>query len=114
MWSVHGEGVPAATPADFAKTASRKLESQLGLDDASAAKVRQVLERAAAAAPELFADRASPVETTTGRMMKNGRTKQALTRQLQWMREIQQTVPLSAEQRQKLAKWRRVLVPLPK
>jgi hypothetical protein len=114
LWSLHGEGVPAANPADFARVASRKLEAQLGLDEASGATVRRLLERAAAGAPELFTERASTLETNTGRMLKSGRAKQALQRQLAWMREIQRTVPLTAEQQKKLANWRRVLVPLPR
>jgi hypothetical protein len=47
-------------------------------------------------------------------MLKSGRTAAALRRQLQWMREIQREVPLSPEQRKKLAKTHRVLVPLPR
>ena len=67
----------------------------------------------AAAAPELWVDKRTTSEAALGRMLKAGRTTAALRQQLRWMREIQRQVPLSAEQRKKLAAMKRVLVPLP-
>ena len=71
------------------------------------------MERMANNAPELFRDKASPVESKL-RMLKQGRTTAALRQQIAMLREIQRTVPLTAEQKKKLQSLRHVLVPLPK
>ena len=65
------------------------------------------------AAPELWRDRAEHTETSLHKM-RSGRTRTALRHQLQWMRVLQQQVPLTAAQKKKLAAARFVLVPLPK
>lgn len=112
LTQVHAQPVQAKDAADFARIASGKLAEQLGLDEALTAQVKDVLARAAAA-PELWRDRADATETSQLRMMRTGRTQAALRQQLLWMRQVQQ-LPLTAEQRQKLAKMKNVLVPLPR
>lgn len=113
MTRPYTDAIAAKDPADFARIASGKLGEQLGLDEAASAQVRSVMERMAGNAPELFRDKASPIESTM-RMLKQGRTTEALRQQILMLREIQRTVPLTAEQKQKLQSLRRVFVPLPK
>ncbi len=74
--------------------------------------MQEVLARTSAA-PELWRDRGEMREKQL-HMMRSGRTVQALRNQLQWMRQIQQQVNLTPEQRQKLAGLSHVLVPLPR
>jgi hypothetical protein len=113
-WRSVSEPVPVSSPADYARVAAQRLETQLGLDEATAAQVRAVLDRAAANAPGLFRDRAAPVEQSDAHFLRSGRAAQALQTQLGWMREIARTVPLSADQRRRLSSMRRVFVPLPR
>ncbi len=107
------EGVPAANPADFARVASNRLGEDLGLDEASAAQVRGIVERVTAAAPELWRDASDTTERNL-RMLKSGRTAAAMRRQVEVLREIQRKVPLTPEQLKKLKAMKGVLVPLPK
>ncbi len=107
------DGVPSSSPADFARLASNRLGEEVGFDEATTTRVRAVVERVMASAPELWQDKAGTTETKL-RMLKAGRTSAALRRQLQVMREIQRQVPLTPEQKKKLASLRYVLVPLPK
>jgi hypothetical protein len=113
MMRVHAQPVPAKDPADFARVVSGRLTERLGLDDATAAQVRAVLAQSAGAS-ELWRDRASPIETSAVHFLKSGRTQTALRHQLEWTRQILRQVPLSAEQRKKLASMGQVLVPLPR
>jgi phosphate-selective porin len=113
MTRPYADAIAAKDPADFARIASGKLGEQLGLDEAASAQVRSVMERMAGNAPELFRDKASPIESTM-RMLKQGRATEALRQQILMLREIQRTVPLTAEQKKKLQSLRRVFVPLPK
>ena len=113
MTRAYTDAVGAKDPADFARIASGRLGEQLSLDEATATQVRSVMERMANNAPELFRDKASPVESKL-RMLKQGRTTAALRQQIAMLREIQRTVPLTAEQKKKLQSLRHVLVPLPK
>ena len=108
----HASVVPAKDAADFARGASSRLADQLGLDEATTAQVRAVLAQVAQA-PELWRDRGDARETQLG-MMRTGRTAAALRNQLQWMRQIQQQVNLTPEQKKKLASMKNVLVPLPR
>jgi hypothetical protein len=107
------EGVPAANPGEFARRAANKLGDELDLDDATAAQVRGIVERMSGAATDLWRDKASRAELRL-QMLRAGRTPAALRHQLEVMREIQRTVPLTPEQRTKLRKLRGVLVPLPR
>jgi hypothetical protein len=109
---VHGQPVAAKDAADFARIASGKLAEQLGLDEAGTAQVREVLARGVAS-PELWQTRGDAAEANL-RMMRSGRTQAALRAQIAWMRQIQQQVSLTPEQRQKLAKMKNVLVPVPR
>lgn len=104
--------VPAKDAADFARGASSRLADQLGLDEATTAQVRTVLAQVASAS-ELWRDRGDPRETQL-HMLRSGRTTAALRNQLQWMRQIQQQVNLTPEQKKKLASMKNVLVPLPR
>lgn len=113
MFQLHNDPIPASNPAEFARATSQKLEQQLGLDAGQAEQVRALLERNAGAASELWRDRGTPAEANL-RMLKSGRGKAALQRQLQWMREIQQQVSLTKEQAAKLKSLKRVFVPLPR
>ncbi|MBL8737689.1 MAG: hypothetical protein JNL12_14755 [Planctomycetes bacterium] len=107
-----GVPIPAKDAGEFARNASVHLADQLGLDEAATAQVREVLAQTAAA-PELWRDRGDTREQKL-HMLRSGRTVQALRNQLQWMRQIQQKVNLTPEQRQKLAGLSHVLVPLPR
>ncbi len=107
------EGVPVANAAEFARVASNRLGEDLGLDEATAAQVRGVVERVTAAAPELWRDASDTTERNL-RMLKSGRTAAALRRQVEVLREIQRKVPLTPEQLKKLKAMKGVLVPLPK
>lgn len=109
----HADPVPAADAQDFARIASRRLADRLGLDEAAATKVCEVLANAASA-PELWRDRAAPIETSSARLLQAGRTRTALRHQIAWTRQILAQVPLTAEQRQKLLAMGQVLVPLPR
>ncbi|MEO6597568.1 MAG: hypothetical protein ABIP94_22725 [Planctomycetota bacterium] len=109
----YGSPILAHDAAEFARIASNRLSEHIGFDEATAAKVRAVLERAVAA-PELWQHPTEPVETSALHMLRSGRTTTALRRQLEWMREIQRQVPLTPEQRKKLAAMKQVLVPLPR
>lgn len=107
------EGVAVTNAADFARVASNRLGEDLGLDEATAAQVRAVVERVSAAAPELWRDASDTTERNL-RMLKSGRTTAALRRQVEVLREIQRKVPLTPEQLKKLKAMKGVLVPLPK
>lgn len=113
LMRAHAQPIQAKNADDFARIVSGKLENQLGLDEGTAAQVRTVLARASAD-PELWRQTASPVETSQAHFLRSGRTQTALRAQLAWMRAIQREVPLSPEQRKKLAKMTQVLVPLPR
>ena len=113
MTRAYTDPISAKSPEDFARIASTRLGEQLSLDEATAAQVRGVVERMAQSSPQLFADKASPVESKL-RMLKQGRTTAALRQQIAMLREIQKQVPLSPEQLTKLRSLRHVLVPLPK
>ncbi len=109
---IHGQPVAAKDAADFARVASSKLAEQLGLDEAGANQVRAVLARGVSA-PELWQTRGDGAENNL-HMMRSGRTHAALRAQIAWMKQIQQTVALTPEQQQKLAKMKNVLVPVPR
>jgi hypothetical protein len=113
-WRSVSDPLPVSSPADYARVATDRLETQLGLDEATAAQVRAVLDRAAANSPGLFRDRAAPVEQSQAAFMRSGRAAQALQTQLGWMREIERTVPLTPDQLRRLSSLRRVYVPLPR
>lgn len=113
MTRPYSEGLAASDPAEFARLASSRLGEDLGLDEATTAKVRAVVERGTAAAPELWRDPADATERNL-RMWKAGRTTAALRRQIEMMREIQRQVPMTPEQAKKFRALRGVLVPLPK
>jgi hypothetical protein len=103
--------IPAKDAAEFARNASRKIQDELDLDDATATQVRSLLEHHSAA-PELWRDRGDATEKKLG-MMRTGRMRTALRHQLEWMRMLQQQVALTPEQKKKLAKAKVVFVPLP-
>ena len=111
---VYGEPIQAKDAADFARKVSGKVSDQLGLDGAAAAKVQALIQQHAAAASELWADKAMPVETSDLSMLRAGRTQAALRRQVEMLRAIAREVPLTAEQRKKLTSLQRVFVPLPR
>ena len=113
MTRPYTEVVPSSGPADFARIAGNKLGENLGLDEAGSQAVRAVIERLAATSPELWQDKANSTETTL-RMLKSGRTPAALKKQLAIMREIQRQVPMTPEQKKKLASMKHVLVPVPR
>ena len=113
MTRAYTDPISAKGPEDFARIATSRLGEQLSLDEATAAQVRGVVERMAQSSPQLFADKASPVESKL-RMLKQGRTTAALRQQIAMLREIQKQVPLTPEQQKKLRSLRHVLVPLPK
>lgn len=113
MTRPYSEPVSAKDAGDFARLASHKLGEQLGLDEATSAQVRAVVERIASASPEIWQDKAGVVESKL-RMLKSGRTAAALQQQLAVMREIQRQVSLTPEQKKKLASLKHVLVPLPR
>lgn len=113
MTRPYTEAVSATNAGDFARVASNKLGEQLGLDESTSAQVRAVVERMAAASPEVWQDKGGVVESKL-RMLKPGRTAAALKQQLAVMREIQRQVPMTAEQKKKLASMKHVLVPLPR
>jgi hypothetical protein len=75
--------------------------------------VRALIARVTSA-PELWQTRAEGMELSQMRMMRAGRTQAALRYQLEWMRQLQQEVPLTSAQRERLAKMRSVMVPLPR
>lgn len=109
----HAEPVLARDAQDFARIVSRRLADRLGLDDATATKLGEVL-ASAASAPELWRERAAPIETSSARLLKAGRTHAALRHQIAWTHRILAQVPLTAEQRRKLLAMGQVLVPLPR
>lgn len=112
MTKPYASPIQAHDAAEFARIASNRLSEQIGFDEATAAKVRAVLERSASA-PELWQHRAEPAELAL-QMPRKGRTKVAMQQQIAWMREIERQVPLTPEQRQKLKSMKRVLVPMPR
>ena len=75
--------------------------------------MRNIVERMATAATDLWQDPADKTETKL-HMLRSGRMTTALRHQLAIMREINRQVNLTPEQKQKLAKMRGVLVPLPR
>jgi hypothetical protein len=109
----HMQPVEAKNPTEFAKSVSQDLTRQLGLDEAAAQQVRDIIARGAAA-DELWRDPAAPAELSQAHFLRAGRTKAALRRQVEWMRQIRQQVQLTPEQLQKLGKMSRVAVPLPR
>jgi len=110
---LYADAVPAANAADFARIASNKISESIGLDEATATQVRGVIERMTGASPELWQDPADSTETRL-RFLKRGRTPAALRRQIEVMREIERTVPLTPEQKKQLRSMKKILVPLPK
>lgn len=113
MTRPYAESLAAKNPTEFARLASNRLGEDLGLDDAAAAKVRAIVERSVGASPELWNDKADAVELGL-RMPKAGRTTAAMKRQLEMMREIQRTVPMTPEQLKKFRASKGILVPLPR
>ena len=109
----HMQPIEARNPAEFARSVSSNLSQSLGLDEATTQQVRDIIARGAAA-DELWRDPAGPAETSQGHFLRSGRGTAALRHQVQWMRAIQQQVQLTPEQRRKLGKMSRVLVPLPR
>jgi hypothetical protein len=109
----HMQPIEASNAGEFARTVSQNLSQQLGLDEATAQQVRDIIARGAAA-DELWRDRAAPAETSQAHFLRSGRTKAALRHQVEWMRQIRQNVQLSPDQLRKLGKMSRVLVPLPR
>jgi anti-sigma-K factor RskA len=106
------EPVSAAGPADFAGSVAQTFGKQVGLDEAAAGQVRAIVERMASAAPELWQQPASQVETDL-RMMRSGRTGTAMRHQIEMMREILRQVPMTPAQRKKFTSMKRLFVPLP-
>ncbi|MCB9885013.1 MAG: hypothetical protein H6838_05945 [Planctomycetes bacterium] len=113
MTRPYAQPIPAKNAIDFARLASNRLGEQLGLDEATAGAVRNIVERMATAATDLWQDPADKTETKL-HMLRSGRMTTALRHQLAIMREINRQVNLTPEQKQKLAKMRGVLVPLPR
>lgn len=109
----HMQPVEAKNPADFARSVTRNLSQELGLDEATEQKVRDIIARGAAA-DELWRDPAAAAELSQAHFLRAGRTKTALRHQVQWMRMIRQQAQLTPEQLKKLGKMSRVLVPLPR
>ncbi len=112
MTRPYAQPIPAKNATDFARLASNRLGEQLGLDEATAGAVRGIVERMASAATDLWQHPADNTETKL-HMLRSGRMTTALRHQLAIMREINRQVNLTPEQKQKLAKMRGVLVPLP-
>ncbi|HLQ38876.1 MAG TPA: hypothetical protein VK348_13790, partial [Planctomycetota bacterium] len=110
----YADAIVSDNAGDFARMASHKLEQQLGLDEATSTQVRQVLEQAMLATPDLWRDRASPVELGSNSFMRAGRTAAALQAQVGWMRQIASNVSLTPDQRKKLFALKRVYVPVPR
>ncbi len=109
----HMQPIEAKNPADFAGSVTRTLSQELGLDEATEQKVRDIITRGTAA-DELWRDPAAAAELSQAHFLRAGRTKTALRHQVQWMRMIRQQVQLTPEQLKKLGKMSRVLVPLPR
>lgn len=105
--------IPAKDPIDFARLATNRIGEELGLDDATSAKVRGIVEAHAKAATELWETPADKTETTL-RMLRTGRTSAAMRHQIAMLRAISQQVDLTPAQRDKLKGYKQVLVPLPK
>lgn len=105
--------ISAKDPSDFARLATNRIGEELGLDDATSAKVRGIVEAHAKAATDLWDTPADKTETTL-RMLRKGRTSTALRHQIAMLRAISQQVDLTPAQREKLKGYKQVLVPLPK
>lgn len=105
--------IPAKDPIDFARLATNRIGEELGLDDATSAKVRGIVEAHAKAATDLWETPADKTETTL-RMLRTGRTSAAMRHQIAMLRAISQQVDLTPAQRDKLKGYKQVLVPLPK
>lgn len=105
--------IPASDPADFARLATNRIGEELGLDDATSAKVRGIVEAHAKAATDLWSTPADKTESTL-RMLRTGRTSTAMRHQIAMLRAISQQVELTPAQRAKLKGYKQVLVPLPK
>jgi hypothetical protein len=109
----HAQAIEAKDAAEFSRTVGRDLSGQLGLDDAQEQQLRSIIARGAAA-PELWAERAMPAERSQGHFLRTERTRAALRQQAAWMRQIQREMNLTPEQRSKLGKMSKVMVPLPR
>lgn len=104
--------IRAADAADFARRAGSRLGDELGLSDADTTKLRSVIESVTGNTAELWRDKGSVAERKL-KMMRRGRTTAALRSQIALLREISRRIPLTAEQKQKLASLKGILVPLP-
>jgi hypothetical protein len=111
VWATVAKPVHAASPAEFAEDAARGLQKRLSLDDAAAAQVREIIAKHSAH-PDLWR-KTERVERALN-FMARGRSGRAAQAQIAWMREISRSLPLSAEQKEKLAKMDDVLVPMPR
>ncbi len=115
MWQGFAEKTSAATPADYVTNVSQKVVSRLEFDDASAARIRQIMTEVAHAAPaEMWSQTGSTIEHGQGSFLRAGRSTRAAQTQQAWMRRVLREVPMSAEQRKKLQELQRVFVPVPK
>lgn len=104
--------VKAKSPTEFARRVGTRLGDELGLNDAETKQLRSVIEASAAGAAELWQHPSSDAESKLS-FMRKGRTMMAMRHQVSMMRQIVRTMNLSAEQKQKLMKFRGVMVPLP-
>lgn len=114
VWQAFAQPVSAAGPAEYVQDVGRRLGERLGLEGAAADHARQILAEVARTAPAELWQASTPLEhTPQARMYRAGRTTRAAQTQQLWMRRILREVPLTAEQRQQLQQFTRVLVPLP-
>lgn len=104
--------VSASNATEFARSVSDTYGRRLGLDEQASGQIRAIVERMAAAAPELWQEPANRVERDL-HMLRSGRVGPAMSRQVEMMREILRQVPMTPEQRQRFVAMQQVFVPLP-
>jgi hypothetical protein len=112
VWATLSKPIDAGNPVDYAKSTSGDLARQIGLDDATAARVQAIVEDVSRQAPAAMWQPGSPVERMRG-FERSERAPLAAQTQLAWMQRVMRDVPLSAEQRTKLRQMRSVFVPVP-
>jgi len=112
VWATLSKPIDAGNPVDYAKSTSGDIARQIGLDDATAARVQAIVEDVSRQAPAAMWQAGSPIERMRG-FERSERAPLAAQTQLAWMQRVMRDVPLSAEQRTKLRQMRSVFVPVP-
>lgn len=103
------------TPADYAGEVSRVLGNDLRLEGAVAEQVQRVVADWSTRLPGSVFEQGTALEQLgTPRLLLGERTMETARQQVELIKQLMQSVPLTAQQRDALRRWERLLVPVPR